>query len=102
MVVTHFRSRLRADVPPESHETAQRLVQLASGGRGLIEYKAFQAEDGERFTLVVFDSAQNQRAWLEDPEHRAAQQRGRERFYESYSIQTFQAPSATRTWCRER
>jgi uncharacterized protein with NRDE domain len=51
-------------------------------------------------TLVTFANAESQRAWRAHPDHRLAQQAGRDRFYAEYSIQvcectrvsTFEAP----------
>jgi len=100
MVVTIFRSRLRDDVPHEFDETAERLGRLAAQMPGFIEYKVFQAEDGERATLVRFETAEDQRRWREQAEHAAAQRRGRERFYASYSVETFESETPPRHWER--
>jgi heme-degrading monooxygenase HmoA len=54
---------------------------------GLVDVKSFTADDGERVTLVTFADAETQRAWREHPDHRHAQQAGRDRFYAEYSIQ---------------
>ena len=54
---------------------------------GFVDFKSFTAEDGERVSLVTFASPDAQRAWREDPRHRAAQERGRREFYLEYSVQ---------------
>ena len=54
---------------------------------GFVDYKTFAAEDGERVTIVTFASLEAHQAWRDHPEHRQAQRLGRERFYESFSIQ---------------
>lgn len=54
--------------------------------RGFVDFKTFVAADGERVSVVVFHTAEHQAAWRDDPEHRVAQCRGRESFYEEYSI----------------
>ena len=46
----------------------------------------FVADDGERLTLVTFDSAEHEAAWRADAEHRAAQQEGRDDFYDEYDV----------------
>ena len=86
-VVTVFRSRLRADAAPGYHETADRMLELAREIPGFVDYKSFHAEDGERVSLVTFESHDAQRAWREHLEHRAAQARGRDEWYASYSLQ---------------
>ena len=39
---------------------------------------------------IVFASREAHEAWRDDPAHRAAQERGRSEWYESYSIQVCQ------------
>src|SRR5690606_26629694 len=86
--VTVFRSRLRAGDPSEYHETAERMMSLAETMPGYIGRKGFVAEDGERLSLVEFETVEQARAWGAHPEHRAAQSRGREWFYDEYLVQT--------------
>ncbi len=70
----------------EYHETATRILELARTMPGFVDFKSFEAEDGERVSVVTFASMETHRAWRDHPEHRAAQQRGRERFYAFYDI----------------
>jgi heme-degrading monooxygenase HmoA len=86
-VVTVFRSRLRGEAIDEYGPRAAEMLALAQTMPGLIDVKAFMADDGERVTLVTFADAESQRAWREHPEHRLAQRAGRDRFYAEYSIQ---------------
>jgi len=86
-VVTVFRSRLRDDHRSEYAEWADRMLDIARAMPGFVDFKVFQAEDGERVSVITFDSLDHQRAWRDHPEHRAAQRLGRERFYRSYGIQ---------------
>jgi len=86
-VVTVFRSRLRPEAVAEYAPLADRMAQLAESMPGFVERKSFVADDGERVTLVVFASPEDQRRWREHPEHRAAQRAGVERLYSEYRIQ---------------
>jgi heme-degrading monooxygenase HmoA len=86
-VVTIFRNRPRPEALEEYVPLAARMDELAQSMPGYVEHKTYVAGDGEWVTLVVFDSAEHQRAWREHPEHRAAQRAGRERLYASYRIQ---------------
>lgn len=86
-VVTVFRSRLRAEAVEEYGPRAAEMLALAQTMPGLVDVKAFTADDGERLTLVTFADAESQRAWRDHPEHRLAQGAGRDRFYAEYSIQ---------------
>jgi heme-degrading monooxygenase HmoA len=63
------------------------MAELALTMPGLVDVKAFTADDGERLTLVTFSDEASQRAWREHARHRAAQQAGRQRFYAEYSLQ---------------
>jgi len=85
-IVTVFRSRLRPESVDEYHETAQRILDLARTMPGFVDFKSFEADDGERVSVVTFASVETHRAWRDHPEHRAAQQLGRDRFYASYDI----------------
>jgi heme-degrading monooxygenase HmoA len=86
MIVTVFRSRLRPGVQDEYVAMVERMRQLAVAIPGYISHKGFWAEDGERVTIVEFESEEALRAWRMHPEHRAAQKAGRDRFYLEYSI----------------
>ena len=87
MIVTVFRSRLMPDLREQYVALVDRMVELASAMPGYISHKGFFAEDGERCTIVEFESEEAQRAWRMHPEHRDAQRQGREIYYESYSLQ---------------
>lgn len=90
MVVVLFWSRLRADLSEEMRDlyarTLARMRALAEASPGFVSHKTYTAEDGERVSLVVFESEGALEAWRDDPEHRAAQALGRERFYEDYRV----------------
>ena len=85
-VVTIFRSRLRAE-HEGYEETADAMEAAARAMSGFVDFKTFRADDGERVSIVVFDSRDAHEAWRDDPRHRAAQQRGREEWYAEYQIQ---------------
>ncbi len=54
---------------------------------GFVEIKTFSADDGEHVSVVTFASEETQSAWRQHPDHRIAQQQGREDFYDDYLIQ---------------
>jgi heme-degrading monooxygenase HmoA len=85
-VVTVFRSRLRPESLDEYHETAARILELARTMPGFVDFKSFEADDGERVSIVTFATMADHHAWRDHPEHRAAQEAGRARFYASYDI----------------
>ena len=87
MIVTVFRSRLQPGLRDDYVALVDRMVQIATTMPGYISHKGFFAEDGERCTIVEFKSEETQRAWRMHPEHRDAQRKGRDIYYESYSLQ---------------
>ena len=87
MVVTIFRSRLDPAQAASYYETAARMRTLAESMPGFISFKTFSAEDGERVSIIEFESEKTLRAWREHPEHRKAQELGRTTFYAEFQIQ---------------
>ncbi len=87
MVIVVFRSRLRPGHEAEFHALADEMLKLAKSMPGFLSYKFFVSEDEERCSIIEFDSHENLRAWREHPEHRAAQQKGRESYYVEYTLQ---------------
>jgi heme-degrading monooxygenase HmoA len=88
MVVIVFRARLRSDADMEElGRIGARMAELASAMPGFISYKDFTAEDGESVSLVEFESLETLAAWRDHPEHREAQELGRQRFFAEYRIQ---------------
>jgi heme-degrading monooxygenase HmoA len=96
MVIAVFRSRLRHEHAAEFHALADKMLTLAKAMPGFVSYKSFAAEDGERCSIIEFDSSEHLRAWREHPEHRQAQQLGRARFYAEYSLYVAEPQRETR------
>lgn len=84
-ITTVFRSRLR----PGAHEAygpaAQAMVALVATMDGF-EGQWFYTNGDERVTIVRFRDWASHRAWAEHPEHREAQRRGIEEFYDFYEL----------------
>ncbi len=87
MIVTVFRSRLKPEAQQEYMQWAPRMSELAKTMPGYISHKGFIAEDGERVTIVEFESEETQRAWSLNTEHAAAKKKGRQDFYSEYHLQ---------------
>ncbi|MCF2527781.1 antibiotic biosynthesis monooxygenase family protein [Yinghuangia soli] len=86
-VVTVFRSRVRPEAEAEFRALAVEMRAAAEAMPGFVDYKVYVAEDGERVSVIVFATAEHQRAWRDDPRHQEAQKAGRDRFYSAYSMQ---------------
>ena len=87
MIVTVFRSRLMPGVREEYVALADRMNALAATMPGYISHKGFFADDGERVSIVEFESEGAMRAWRMHPEHREAQRKAHETYYSEYHIQ---------------
>lgn len=90
MIVTIFRSRLRPEHHDEYSRWAKRIHDLAVTMPGFISIKTFAAEDGERVSIVEFESEETMAAWRQQADHREAQDLGRKLFYSEYRIQVCQ------------
>ncbi len=86
MVLVVFRSRIRPENTDGFEALADEMLSLAESMPGFLSYKVYVSSDGERCSIIEFDTLEHLKAWRELPPHRAAQKRGRERFYESYSL----------------
>lgn len=95
-IVTVFRSRLRPERSAAYQEHAARMAALAATMPGLVDVKAFIADDGERVTIVTFADQAAQDAWRGQADHLDAQRRGRSDYYAEYSIQVAETVRASR------
>lgn len=86
MIVTVFRSRLRPGVQEEYLAMVARMREIAVSMPGYVSHKGYWADDGERVTVVEFESEDALRGWRMHPEHREAQRLGREKFYTHYHV----------------
>lgn len=87
MILTVFRSRLNDEHRDAYEHHVATTAALAEQMPGFLGHKMFVADDGERVTLVEFDSMESQRAWSLSPAHKAAAIAGRRGFYAEYQIQ---------------
>ena len=87
MIVVVFRITHRADLAiTEYEELGARMVEIVSampGFRGM----DYAATDGGELLVARFESHEALREWREHPEHKVAQQLGRERYFAQYRIE---------------
>ena len=86
MIVVLFRSKL-VDAPEGYAEMAAEMEAIARTMPGFIDVKGYLAEDGERLTVVRWESQETMRQWREQARHRVAQRMGRERWYTYYKME---------------
>jgi heme-degrading monooxygenase HmoA len=87
MIVTVFRSRLKPDAIEEYGPMAKRMSELARTIPGYVSHKGFVAEDGERVTIVEFETEEALKEWGRHQEHGQAKRRGIESFFSEYKFQ---------------
>jgi len=88
MFVVIFRARVRK-LDDEYARVAARMRELAIAEFGCLEFHAV-AEGFDEVALSYWPDEDSIRRWRNHPEHLLAQQAGRERWYESYSVQVAQ------------
>jgi heme-degrading monooxygenase HmoA len=97
MIVVVFRKRMNPDVQDEYGPMAERMNELARTVPGYISHKGFVADDGERVTVVEFETEEALQKWRIDPEHRMAKKRGVESFFSEFKYQICNV-IGERTW----
>ena len=86
MVIVLFRSRLTATAGADYAATAEAMLERARRMPGFVDYRHYEAADGERLSVIWWEDEATLRAWAEDAEHREAQRLGRERWYAWYRL----------------
>lgn len=87
MVVVLFRSRLTEEAGADYAAMAVELRDRAARMPGFVDFKSFSAEDGERVSVIHWQSAESMRAWTDDMRHAIAQRLGREKWYTEFSVE---------------
>ena len=85
MFVVIFRARIR-DLDPQYSAVAARMRELAMEQFGCLDFHAV-SEGEHEIALSYWPSEEAIQAWKAHPEHILAQQAGRERWYDSYTVQ---------------
>ncbi len=87
MVTAVVRVTLRDDVDLEEFgKFEEKMIELGSSMPGFQEIKEFKADDGECMMLVTFQTRADMIHWRDHPDHKKAQQRGRERYFSKYDV----------------
>jgi len=93
MLIVLFRSRLRA-AGADYGAMADEMLARARTMPGFVSFKHYGADDGERLSVIHWESEATMRAWAEDVRHREAQRLGRERWYSWFAIEVAQVVRA--------
>ncbi|MCW8857551.1 MAG: antibiotic biosynthesis monooxygenase [Kangiella sp.] len=85
MYVVIFKAKVR-QFDEQYSEMADRMRELALTEFGCLEFNAVTEGDQE-IALSYWPSEEHIKAWKQHPEHLAAQQLGKQHWYESYSVE---------------
>ncbi len=87
-VIVLFKTHLRDGADVAAYErTSRRMHELVAGIPGFISIKGYTSEDGDAIDIVRFESEESLERWRAQPEHRDAQRRGRDEFYDFYRVE---------------
>jgi heme-degrading monooxygenase HmoA len=93
MILVAFRSRLRPEAAESYAAMAGQVAPAAMAVPGYVSHKAYTAADGERVTLVEYESEDAVRAWARDKLHGQAKRAGRQDFFAWYRVQICEVKS---------
>jgi heme-degrading monooxygenase HmoA len=87
MFLVVFRNRKRADLDAAAYSAdADAMEALAAAQPGYLSFKSYTAEDGEMVALSEWDSEDAALGWRRVAEHAEMQRRGREEYYQNYTL----------------
>ena len=87
MVIVLFRSRT-TDAAGEDYATmADEMLTRAHTMPGFVDFKSFQAKDGEHLSVIWWESQETLRQWAIDARHVVAQRLGREKWYQYFRLE---------------
>jgi len=87
MVIVLFRSKLTAAAGDDYAAMADEMLARAKGMTGFVDFKSFTADDGERLSVIWWESQDTLRGWADDARHIIAQRLGREKWYEYFRLE---------------
>lgn len=97
MFLVVFRNRKRTGIDAAAYSAdAARMEELAAAQPGFVSFKGYTSDDGEVIALSEWASADAALAWRRNAEHAAMQAKGREAYYESYTLFTCENPRVHR------
>jgi heme-degrading monooxygenase HmoA len=88
MVVITFRNRFARGIDLQEYgQRPGKLFEIVSAMPGFRSIRDYAAEDGERMSVIEFDSHESLAAWRDHAEHRIAQDLRRHRYFAEYHVQ---------------
>ena len=87
MILVLFRSRLTPEAGADYEQMADEMLSTAKDMPGFVDFKTFQAADGERVSIIRWQDQETLAQWRSHPRHRIAQQQGRAKWYQYFRIE---------------
>ena len=85
MYVVIFKAKMR-EVDEEYHLSAKRMRELAFERYNCLDFTSV-CEDDNEVSISYWESEDDIKAWKENEEHLRAQELGRKKWYESYTVE---------------
>ena len=93
MFLVVFRNRKRADIDGAAYAAdAERMETLAAAQPGFLSFKSYTADDGEVIALSEWADAAAALAWRRQVEHAQVQAKGRDAYYQDYTLFACDSP----------
>jgi heme-degrading monooxygenase HmoA len=87
MYLVVFRNRKRAGLDAAAYAAdAARMERLARAQPGFLSFKSYVADDGEVVAISEWASEAAVQAWGSHPDHAVIQRRGRDDYYQDYTL----------------
>ncbi|MGF7156276.1 antibiotic biosynthesis monooxygenase family protein [Novosphingobium gossypii] len=97
MFLVVFRNRKRPDLDVDGYiHDSFAMEALAEAQPGFLLFRSYTADDGEVLSMSEWESEAHAAAWSRNAEHLIVQRRGRDEYYESYTLYTCDAPNVQR------
>ncbi len=93
MFLVVFRNRKRPDMDAAAYDRdAASMEALARAQPGYLSFKSYTPEDGEVVAISEWADEASARDWGRQQDHAMVQKRGRDAYYESYTLFACDAP----------
>ncbi|HUD28684.1 MAG TPA: antibiotic biosynthesis monooxygenase [Novosphingobium sp.] len=97
MFLVLFRNRKRADIDADAYiHDAVAMERLAHEQPGFRLFRSYTADDGEVLSMSEWEDEASASAWSRNAEHLLVQRRGRDEYYESYTLYACDSPRVHR------
>ncbi|HVN87501.1 MAG TPA: antibiotic biosynthesis monooxygenase [Candidatus Binatia bacterium] len=87
MVIVLFRSKLTDAAGDDYQAMAEEMLDRARTMPGFVDFKTYAAADGERISVIHWESLETLRPWTDDVRHVMAQRLGRQKWYEYFRVE---------------